>query len=36
MNALFAKCGYKWIDKMSFLSKEKPFYCYEKVLKIAK
>ena len=32
MNALFLRCGYKWVGEMSFLSKEKPFYCYEKVL----
>lgn len=32
MNALFVKCGYKLIGEMSFLGKEKPFYCYEKVL----
>jgi GNAT superfamily N-acetyltransferase len=36
MNALFVKCGYKWVDKMNFLGKEKPFYCYEKVLNMAK
>ncbi|CVK20934.1 GNAT family N-acetyltransferase [Sporomusa sphaeroides] len=35
MNALFAKCGYKWVGEMSFLDKKKPFYCYEKVLDIA-
>ncbi|MBP2643301.1 MAG: acetyltransferase, family [Firmicutes bacterium] len=35
MNALFVKCGYKWIGEMSFRGKEKPFYCYEKVLNIA-
>ena len=33
MNALFVRCGYKFIGEMSFLGKEKPFYCYEKVLK---
>jgi GNAT superfamily N-acetyltransferase len=32
MNAMFVKCGYKWVGEMSFRSKEKPFYCYEKVL----
>lgn len=32
MNALFKKCGYELIGKMSFLGKEKPFYCYEKIL----
>jgi len=34
MNALFKKCGYDFIEEMSFLGKEKPFYCYEKILKI--
>lgn len=33
MNALFVKCGYKLIGEMSFLGKEKPFYCYDKALK---
>ena len=32
MNALFVRCGYKLVGEMSFLGKEKPFYCYEKVL----
>jgi len=32
MNALFVRCGYKLIGEISFLRKEKPFYCYEKVL----
>lgn len=32
MNALFVRCGYKLIGEMSFLGKENPFYCYEKVL----
>lgn len=32
MNALFKKCGYNLVGEMSFLGKEKPFYCYEKVL----
>lgn len=31
MNALFVKCGYKKIGEMSFLGKEKPFNCYDKV-----
>ena len=31
MNALFVKCGYKFIGEMSFLGKEKPFNCYDKV-----
>ena len=35
MNALFVKCGYKRVGEMSFLGKEKPFYCYEKVLNLA-
>ncbi|WP_346354041.1 GNAT family N-acetyltransferase [Azotosporobacter soli] len=33
MNALFVKCGYQRIGEMKFPSKEKPFYCYEKVLR---
>lgn len=36
MNALFLKCNYKRVGEMSFLGKEKPFYCYEKVLKLSK
>ena len=32
MNELFKKCGYALVGEMSFLGKEKPFYCYEKVL----
>ena len=32
MNSLFKKCGYDLVGEMSFLGKEKPFYCYEKVL----
>lgn len=32
MNSLFKKCGYKLIGEMSFLGKEKPFYCYDKIL----
>ncbi len=32
MNALFKKCGYTKIGEMNFLSKEKPFNCYEKTL----
>ena len=31
MNALFVKCGYKFIGEMSFLGKEKPFNCYDKI-----
>jgi Acetyltransferases len=32
MHALFIKCGYKHIGTMSFMSKEDPFYCYDKLL----
>ncbi|MCD2345550.1 GNAT family N-acetyltransferase [Clostridium guangxiense] len=32
MNALFKKCSYNLVGEMSFLGKEKSFYCYEKVL----
>ena len=32
MNALFVKCGYKFVGEMSFLGKEKPFNSYEKFL----
>ena len=32
MNSLFVRSGYKLIGEMSFLGKENPFYCYEKVL----
>ena len=32
MNGLFVRCGYKLIGEMSFLGKENPFYCYEKIL----
>lgn len=32
MNGLFRKCGYEFVGEMNFLEKEKPFYCYEKVL----
>lgn len=31
MNALFIKCGYQFVGEMRFLSREKPFYCYEKL-----
>lgn len=34
MNAFFMKSGYKLVGEMRFLGKEKPFYCYEKVLKV--
>ncbi|WP_434511131.1 GNAT family N-acetyltransferase [Desulfitobacterium sp. AusDCA] len=30
--ALFQKCRYIFVGEMSFRGKEKPFYCYEKVL----
>lgn len=36
MNRLFEKCGHKLVGEMSFLGKEKPFYCYEKVLNESK
>ena len=32
MNALFSKCGYKLVGEMRFRSREKAFYCYEKIL----
>lgn len=32
MNSLFKKCGFKLIGEMNFLGKEKPFYCYDKIL----
>lgn len=32
MNSLFKKCGYKFVGEMSFLGKEFPFYCYDKLL----
>jgi len=32
MNSLFIKNGYKFVGEMSFLGKEKPFNCYEKIL----
>lgn len=32
MNALFKKCGYNFVGEISFLGKEKPFYCYEKII----
>lgn len=31
---LFEKCGYCFTGDMSFLGKDKPFYCYEKILAI--
>lgn len=33
MNSLFKKCGFNLVGEMSFLGKEKPFYCYDKLLK---
>lgn len=33
---LFQKLGYLFVGEMSFLSKEKPFYCYEKTIEIQK
>ena len=33
MNSLFKKLGYKFIGEVKFLTKEKAFYCYEKILK---
>jgi GNAT superfamily N-acetyltransferase len=31
--SLLKKCGYTFIGEMSFLGKEKSFYCYERILK---
>ncbi|WFD08903.1 GNAT family N-acetyltransferase [Tepidibacter hydrothermalis] len=36
MNTLFKKLEFKLIGEMSFLGKEKPFYCYDKLLSISK
>lgn len=33
MNILFRRCGFIKAGEMSFLGKEKPFYCYEKLLR---
>lgn len=33
MNSLFKKCGFNIVGEMSFLGKEKPFFCYDKLLK---
>lgn len=33
MNSLFKKCGFNLVGEMSFLGKEKPFFCYDKLLK---
>ncbi|ADK16926.1 MULTISPECIES: GNAT family N-acetyltransferase [Clostridium] len=32
MQALFKKCGYNFVGEIHFNGKEKPFYCYEKIL----
>lgn len=32
MKRLFVKCGYHFIGEISFLGKEIPFYCYDKLL----
>ena len=32
MNLLLTKCGFTKIGEMSFLGKEKSFYCYDKIL----
>ncbi|MER0278870.1 GNAT family N-acetyltransferase [Clostridioides difficile] len=32
MNAFLVKCGFIKIGEMSFLGKEKSFYCYDKIL----
>jgi GNAT superfamily N-acetyltransferase len=32
MNSLFKKFNYEFVGEMNFLGKEKPFYCYEKML----
>lgn len=32
MNSLFKKFNYSFVGEMSFLGKEEPFYCYEKIL----
>ena len=33
MNSLFKKCGFNLVGEMSLLGKEKPFFCYDKLLK---
>lgn len=33
MNILFKKFGFEFVSEMRFLGKEKPFNCYEKVMK---
>ncbi|RDY27012.1 GNAT family N-acetyltransferase [Romboutsia weinsteinii] len=32
MDALFKKCGFVKVGEMDFLGKEKPFYCYDKLI----
>ncbi len=32
MDALFKKCGFRIVGEIRFPGKEKPFYCYEKLL----
>lgn len=32
MNAMFKKFSFKLVGEMNFLGKEKPFYCYEKII----
>ena len=32
MKSLFKKCGFNLVGEMRFLGKEKPFYCYDKLL----
>ncbi|OBR92826.1 acetyltransferase (GNAT) family protein [Clostridium ragsdalei P11] len=32
MQALFKKCSYNFVGEIHFNGKEKPFYCYEKIL----
>lgn len=32
MNALIKKCQFKFVGEINFLGREKPFYCYEKIL----
>ncbi|WP_088226845.1 GNAT family N-acetyltransferase [Desulfosporosinus sp. FKB] len=32
MKSLFMKCGFKFIGQINFMSKEAPFFCYDKVL----
>ena len=33
MQALFLRCGYRFIGEINFLGKETPFYCYDKVIR---